>query len=110
MEDYKRGDILRNSKEYLTSAQMIQRGGDTKIMLENDGWKWLKDDLSKTIAYLEEKLSIIAAKTRDIDKINDCGITIQIYKDILNRPELYINEGKRVNKKEINKGGKNNGR
>ena len=96
--------------ENLTSAQMIKRGEDIKTMLQNEGWKWIKEEINNLVKNNRNTLERIAIDAKDVSVINNLGITIRAYEYILEMPERFINEGKRIVGKEIKKGGKNNGR
>ncbi len=101
-EKYRRGDLVKSHPQPKHNPdKVVNRGEAMEIMLQSDGWKYLRDWWEFVIS--ENTKVLIDIRQDDINKINDLRVLLAVYKGMLKRPQEWI-DAKNL---QIKKGGNN---
>ncbi len=79
--------------EKLTSEDIIKRGEAMDVLVQMEGWKYLRDWLNKTVDFYKESLFML--NNRDLDRIQEMRIQGNAYRNILNKPKEWIDDKNR---------------
>ncbi len=74
----------------LDSKDIISRGGAMDILVQSEGWKYLRDWLNKQVEFYKE--SLFQLNNKDIDRIQEMRIQGIAYRNIANKPKEWIDE------------------
>ncbi len=79
--------------EKLTSDEIVKRGEAMDVIVQMEGWKYLRDWLTKTVDFYKESLFML--NNRDLEKIQEMRIQGITYRNILSKPKEWIDEKNR---------------
>jgi len=80
--------------EKLTSDEIVKRGEAMETVIQMDGWKYLRDWLSKTVDFYKESLFML--NNKDLERIQEMRIQGISYRNILNKPKEWIDDKNRL--------------
>ena len=76
--------------EKLSNDEIIKRGEAMDTLIQMDGWKYLRDWLSKTVDFYKESLFML--NNKDLERIQEMRIQGISYRNILNKPKEWIDD------------------
>jgi hypothetical protein len=74
----------------LSDDDVINRGKAMDVLIQMDGWKYLRDWLSKTVELYKE--SLFQLNNNDLNRIQEMRIQGIAYRNIANKPKEWIDE------------------
>ena len=80
--------------EKLSTEDIIKRGEAIETVVQMEGWKYLRDWLTKTVDFYKESLFML--NNRDLEKIQEMRIQGISYRNIANKPKEWIDEKNRL--------------
>ena len=83
-----------DEREKLTNEDIIKRGEAMDTVVQMEGWKYLRDWLSKTVDLYKESLFML--NNRDMENIQEMRIKGISYRNILNKPKEWIDDKNRL--------------
>ena len=79
--------------EKLTSDEIVKRGEAMDVLIQMEGWKYLRDWLNKTVEIYKESLFML--NNKDLDSIQEMRIQGNAYRNVLNKPKEWIDKKNR---------------
>jgi len=83
-----------DDREKLTSEDIVKRGEAMDVLIQMEGWKYIRDWLIKTVDFYKESLFML--NNKDLERIQEMRIQGISYRNILNKPKEWIDDKNRL--------------